>query len=105
MKLWNRKFAVTVNRSRYTDIDCVFTVKKTLKPEPNTCELTLFNLNRERQAELEAIAPKGSKQATVGIPCEIEAGYEEGTSLLWRGDLRTVETTDDEAGNTLTHLT
>lgn len=105
MRLFDRKCALTVNRSRYTDLDFAFTIKKTLKPEPNTCEVTVFNLNRERQAELEAIAPKGTKQATVGIPCEIEAGYEAGTSLLWRGDLRTVETTDDEAGNTLTYLT
>lgn len=93
-ELWNRKVAITVNTSRYTDIDVAFTIKKTLKPEPNTCEVTMFNLSPDRQAELEAIAPKGSKAATVGIPCEIEAGYESGTSLLWRGDLRTVETTD-----------
>lgn len=103
-QLWDRKVAVTVNRSRYTDIDCAFKIRKTLKPEPNTCELTLFNLSRERQAELEAIAPKGSAQATVGIPCEIEAGYAGGTSLLWRGDLRTVVTIDD-GPNAITTLT
>jgi hypothetical protein len=103
-ELFGRKCALTVNRSRYTDLDFVFTIKKTLKPEPNTCEVTVFNLNRERQAELEAIAPKGSKQATVGIPCEIEAGYEGGMSLLWRGDLRTIETTDD-GPNAVTTLT
>lgn len=104
MRLWNRKVAVTVNRSRYTDIDCAFRIVKTLKPEPNTCELTLWNLSPDRQAELQAIAPKGSKPATVGIPCEIEAGYEDGTSLLWRGDLRTIETIDD-GPNAVTTLT
>lgn len=102
--LFDRKIAVTVNRSRYTDIDCAYRIRKTLKPEPNTCELTIFNLNPEHQAELQAIAPKGSKPATVGIPCEIEAGYVGGTSLRWRGDLRTVETTD-EGPNVPTTLT
>lgn len=103
-ELFGRKVAITVNRSRYTDLDCAFTIRKSIKPEPNTCEVTIWNLSPERQAELEAIAPKGSKQATVGIPCELEAGYEGGMSLLWRGDLRTIETTDDgpNAVSTLT---
>lgn len=103
-ELFGRKVAVTVNTTRYTDLDVAFTVKKSIKPEPNTCEITMWGLSQDRQAELEAIAPKGSKQATVGIPCEIEAGYEGGTSLLWRGDLRTVETVN-EGPEAITHLT
>lgn len=103
-RLFDRRVAITVNTTRYTDIDVAFTIRKSIKPEPNTCEITMWGLNRDRQAELEAIAPRGTKQATVGIPCEIEAGYADDTSLLWRGDLRTVETTD-EGPEVITHLT
>lgn len=103
-ELFGRKVAITVNTTRYTDLDVAFTIKKTLKPEPNTCEVTIWGLNRDRQAELEAIVPRGTKQASKGIPCEIEAGYEGGMSLLWRGDLRTVETVH-ERPEVITHLT
>lgn len=103
-ELFGRKVAITVNTTRYTDLDVAFTIKKTLKPEPNTCEVTMWGLSRDRQAELEAIVPRGTKQAARGIPCEIEAGYEGGMSLLWRGDLRTVETVN-EGPEVITYLT
>jgi hypothetical protein len=101
--LFGRSMAITVNDFRFTALDAAFTVHKSIKPEPNTCELTIWNLNPEHQAQLEAIAPKGSAPATQGIPCEIEAGYQT-KSLIWRGDLRTVVTTDD-GPNAVTYLT
>lgn len=103
-ELFGRRVAVTVGTVRFEDLDVAFTIHKSIRPEPNTCELTIWNLNEEHQAQLEAIAPKGSAAATQGIPCEIEAGYDGGTSLLWRGDLRTIETTDD-GPNVVTYLT
>lgn len=103
-ELFGRKVSVTVGTTRFSDLDAAFHVHKSTKPEPNTCELTIWNLNEDHQSELEAIAPKGSAPATQGIPCEIDAGYEGGTSLLWRGDLRTVETSD-EGPDQVTYLT
>lgn len=91
-RLFDRRwrFAVDTIESDVLDID--FRVEKHAKPEPNTCELVVYNLSRDHQAQLEELRPK-TKQAVTGIPCRIEAGYAEtGPHLIWLGDLRTVET-------------
>lgn len=91
-RLFDRRWRVTIGTIEFTTLDCDFQVTKTIKPEPNTCDLTVYNLNREHQAELEELRPR-DKQATTGIPCRIEAGYADpGPQLIWLGDLRTIET-------------
>jgi hypothetical protein len=92
--LWDRRVVVTVDTIQFTSLDCRFKVEKTLKPTPNTCELQIWNLNEDHRAQLEELRPS-TKQATTGIPCSIEAGYKDGTTLIWLGDLRTVETVRD----------
>lgn len=98
MKLFGRKWAVQIDRTTYNDFDMSFSVVKTTKPEPNTCELVLFNLNAEARGKLAGtpkvkIASKAgpAKHQHKGIPVRIEAGYEEADSVVWQGDLRTVE--------------
>jgi hypothetical protein len=95
MKLFGRKWSIVVDRLNVSDLDMSFTVEKTLKPEPNTCELNIWNLNEEHRAQLESLRPK--KNALVGIPVKIEAGYDAATSLIWLGDLRTVESVKIDA--------
>lgn len=68
---------------------CVFKVEKTVKPEPNTCEVSIYNLSAEQRAQIEELRPK--KGVKTGVPILIEAGYQEtGTSQIFLGDLRTV---------------
>ena len=93
-RLFDRRVTVTVDTIRFTDLDCAFRVEKTAKLEPNTCELTIWNLNEEHQSQLEQLRPK-DKQATTGIPCKIEAGYADAAPQIWLGDLRTVQTVRD----------
>lgn len=95
-RLFGRRVEVTVDTIQFSTLDCSFRVKKTLKPQPNTCELTIYNLSEEHIAQLENLRPREA-QATRGIGCRIEAGYEEGTSQIWLGDLRTVLTTREGA--------
>lgn len=101
-RLFDRRVDVTVDTIRFQNLDCNFRIKKTLKPQPNTCELTIFNLNEEHVAQLENLRPK-EKVATKGIGCRIEAGYIDATSQIWLGDLRTCLTTD-EGEDTVTRL-
>lgn len=91
--LFGREIVVTVDTIRLGGLDCAFSIEKTIKPEPNTCELTIWNLHDDHRAQLESIVPRKVRQATVGIPCRIEAGYRDNTSVIWQGDLRTVEST------------
>jgi hypothetical protein len=92
--LFKRKIRVVVNTIEITDLAMTFTVKKSLKPEPNTADLTIHNLNPDHRSALEQL-----KTATVLI----EAGYEEGTSTLFVGDLRTAVSVD-EGPNIITKL-
>jgi hypothetical protein len=92
--LWDRRITVTVDTIQFTALDCRFKVEKTLKPTPNTCELQIWNLNEEHRAQLEELTPPATN-ATTGIPCSIDAGYKDGTTLIWLGDLRTAETVRD----------
>src|SRR5688572_24479657 len=87
-QLFRRKCDVTVDTLHLTGFDCAFGIEKTILSTPNSCDLTVYNLNQEHRAELERLRPKwGAKR---GIPVKIEAGYESRTSQLWLGDLRTV---------------
>jgi len=93
--LFGRKCKVTVDTIEIDALDVAFKVEKTAKPLPNTCELAIWNLTPDHQSQLEQLAPRTREAATKGIPCKIEAGYESGTSLIWLGDLRTVDTVRD----------
>lgn len=54
-----------------------FKIERTLQPEPNTADVSIFNLSKESRA---AVQEKG-------ILSEIEAGYFGLISLIFRGDL------------------
>lgn len=64
---------------------CEFTVEKRLDGKPNTAELKIFNLNPDHRGGLSAKAAAAKKKKVL---VEIEAGYESGTSRIFRGDLR-----------------
>lgn len=81
-----RLVSVTVDRLDVSGLDVEFRIEKTIKPEPNTAEVVIYNLGREKRAQLEA-----TRQTPRGIPVRVEAGYETtGVSQIWLGDLRTV---------------
>ena len=101
--LFGRICKVTLDNIQFDALDVQFTVVKTLKPAPNTCELTVWNLSKEHRQQLQQLNPT-KNPATSGVPCKIEAGYKDSVSQIWLGDLRTVETTR-EGPNFLTKLT
>jgi len=73
-----------------------FVVEKSLKPEPNSCSLEIYNLAPDQRAQIESLKPKTG--STRGIPVQIEAGYQDtGTSQIFLGDLRTVSSRRDGA--------
>lgn len=95
MELFGRKWAVTVGTTLVTALDVAFRIERSLKPEPNTCDLTIWNLNTQQRAILESLKPP--KGSPIGIPTKIEAGYETAASTIWLGDLRSVESMRDGA--------
>lgn len=67
-------------------LDVAFHVERSLKPEPNTAELQVWNLNPDNRMALEELEL---------VPVQIDAGYEGGMSMLYLGTMRTVFTTRD----------
>lgn len=103
MRLEGRKWKVSLADFSFDGLDCDFSIEKSLQPEPNSCSLTVFNLSERHRKQLEELnlydprkgsrAPGGGAQSAKTIRAgrirtTIEAGYEEGTSLLFQGDLR-----------------
>ena len=95
-RLFRRAGSVTVGtillETSFTrpTLDFSFSVTRSLKPEPNTAEIAIRNLSRASRSQLE--------EATV-IPCEVTAGYEQQTTLIYSGTLRTAVT--ERSGPTL----
>jgi hypothetical protein len=101
-----------------SELDVQFSVKKSMKVEPNKCDLTIFNLPKNVRQELEELSiydPKkkkhGSKRGEAKVPktghirVEIEAGYKtSGRSLIFRGDLRRAISTYEQDGTWATKI-
>lgn len=97
--LFGRRWKITVGTVQFTDIDVSFRVKKTLKPEPNTCELRIYNL---KPSSRKAVEQNISQQK---VPVTIEAGYESsGLAQIYKGDLR-AGWTITEGADIVTELT
>lgn len=84
--LYDRVCRVVIDTIDITGLDVQFTIKKDLKPKPNTCDLKVYNLNASHRSALEEI-----KTAMVSV----EAGYIGGTSVLFIGNLRTAISVDE----------
>jgi len=75
-------------------LDVEFQVEKTLKPEPNTCDVRIYNLSKTNQQQMGA-----AQKLTV----RLEAGYQGATSQLYFGEVRQAWTTR-EGPDWITHL-
>src|ERR1700754_2951327 len=96
MRLYRRKWRLRVGTIETTDLDLQFSVKKSLDHKPNTAPITVFNLTAEHRHNLEQLNVY-RKNRPGKIPVELEVGYEEGTHLIFRGDLRTALSETDGA--------
>lgn len=63
---WGRKYILTIGTTQMTDFELDATIKRTLKPEPNSIELTIYNLGPTNRAACEAAEQ----------PIQLDAGYE-----------------------------
>lgn len=88
VKLFDREIVLGIGTRRIASRDAKtgerkpllrvqFKIERTLQPEPNTSDVSIFNLAKESRS---AIQEKG-------ILTEIEAGYFGNTSLIFKGDL------------------
>lgn len=93
--LFERDWSIRVGSLELTRIDVTFSVTRTLKPEPNTAELGIYNLNPDHRSQVES---------QVSVPVIIEAGYVgAGRSVIFHGDMRNAAT-EREGADRITRL-
>lgn len=94
--LFPRSWKVQVDTLDVSALDLEFKVLATLKPEPNKCTLTLWNVNADHRAQLlKRNRPNPASNKLVGVPVQLEAGYTNNTSVIFSGDLREVSSQRD----------
>jgi hypothetical protein len=95
-ELFGRRVRVQVDELLIEGLDVAFEIVKSLSAKtPNSAEIRIWNLNAEHRKHLQELEK---------VFVSLEAGYEQGTSLLFRGDLRDVLSTR-EGTNWLTTIT
>jgi len=95
-KLFGRSWNITVGDTELNDFATEFSVKKTLKPEPNVAELRIYNLSDATRRKL--TQPKKVK-------IRIEAGYGDSLSMLYLGDVRAIMPGEIVGADRVTDLT
>jgi hypothetical protein len=85
--LYHRVAVLTVDTLRITGLRVSFRIKRTLRKEPNTAQISIWNLSRDSR--------KAVQKELVRVV--LEAGYQDNVSQLFAGDLRKVTSTRDGA--------
>ncbi|WP_027633390.1 phage protein [Clostridium hydrogeniformans] len=97
--LFGRRYRITVSDSKGNAIDvsqlhCTFNITKTIQMEPNTSEITIYNLNAQTENTI----------MISGVRVTIEAGYEGiQFGLIFDGDI--LQTIREKEGSTTYKLT
>ena len=91
---WDRRWSLTIDDIALTEMDFSFKVHRSLKSEPNTCSVIVYNLSDATRKHLE------TKKNPV---MRLEAGYVGSISQIYLGQIRTVHTTI-EGANTATEF-
>lgn len=102
-KLFLKKWRVQVRDIRTETLRCVFKVTKHLKPDPNTIELKIYNLTEDHRKSLENIPARPANKTLAALVADLtapnmvrlEAGYEDGMSQLYLGEVRAASTSTE----------
>lgn len=81
MRLFGRSWSVQVGELVLSEMDVTFKAKRAHAARPGTLELEVFNVTEQHRQELTS-ATRGRTLV------EVQAGYVEGRSTIFRGDVR-----------------
>jgi hypothetical protein len=79
--MFRRRAVVYVDTLKVEGLDLAFKISKTVKKEPNTCDLQIFNLAERTRSAMRA---KGAKVI-------VQAGYGQTVRQIFSGDARTID--------------
>ena len=112
-KLFGRKYRIQIRDIRIEgSLRCVFKVAKHLKPDPNTVELKIYNLTEDHRKSLENIPERPADKSLADLVSDltannmvrIEAGYEDGMSQIYLGEVRAAHSIQD-GSDSITEVT
>ena len=103
MRIFGRTYRIQIKDLDVSELRCVFKIQRSLRPVPNTAELSIYNLNEDHRRSLEQMPtrPDGVtlKQAVASPKLypmmSVEAGYEDSMPLLYLGEVRTAHSVVD----------
>lgn len=88
-RLFDRRYRLQVDTLEITELDIAFSFERTLRRRPGRCELKVWNLSETHRRQLE--------QLQAGhVFVELEAGYADGVSRIFRGELHKASTVRTE---------
>ncbi len=81
--LFGRRYTLTIGDTRVSGLRLAFKIKKTLTKEPNTADISVFNLSETTRHKLQG----------KGLPVILSAGYEGTEAVIFSGDSRFIDDT------------
>lgn len=88
--LFGRAWQIFVGNVDVSNLDATFEARRSLRAEPNTCTLRLFNLAPTTAGQIQQQAA-----STGTIPVSIQAGYQGTVVQIYAGQLRAAVTVTD----------
>ncbi len=102
-RLFDRRYKLTIDKAlEVSDLDIGFQITKSTKKQPNKAEIRVYNLSPDTRAKIEGKRDRLGKLDNP-VKCDLEAGYADGVSLIFSGDLHTIYT-DKQGADFVTHL-
>ncbi len=102
-RLLDRRYKLTVDGAlEVSDLDIGFQITKSTKKQPNKAQILIYNLSPDTRAKIEG---KRDRLGRLDNPvkCDLEAGYADGMSLIFAGELHTIFT-EKQGPDWVTHL-
>ncbi len=105
-RLFGRRYRIQIRDIRIENtLRCVFKITKHLKPDPNTIELKIYNLTEEHRKSLQNVPERPADSTLAALVSDLtanncvrlEAGYEDGMSQLYLGEVRSAHSLQDGA--------
>lgn len=94
MRLFDRRWKITVDTLEVTDLDVEFSIERSLYTRAGKAEVSIYNLAEDHRAQArrwrsrEGAPPNDVVRRT---RVRIEAGYRDGMSVLFQGNVRRVD--------------
>ncbi len=102
-RLFDRKYKLTIDGViEVSGLDIGFNISKSTKKQPNKAEILVYNLSPDTRGKIEGKRDRLGKLSNP-VKCDLEAGYSDGMSLIFSGDLHTAYT-EKQGPDFVTHL-